>query len=97
MKTTYSNPEYLRKQILLQEQVLQVFPPAIPFKVEKGKKKGKKDSDSSTEKSKDHFKKIEVPLDKDNPDSDKTEWAMPTFDTGTPAICALLRRGKELI
>ena len=49
MKTHYNDPEYLRKALVLQQQVLNVYPSAIPFEIPKGNKKklGEKDDEET--------------------------------------------------
>ena len=42
MKTLYSNPDYVRKIVILRAKQLAMFPPAIPFEKLK-KKKDKKE------------------------------------------------------
>ena len=75
MKTHFNNPDYAKKQALLQQQMLAVSPPAIPFK-----RKAKKNN----EEVKDKFQSIEVPLDPEDKDSDTSEWKVAVFEAETP-------------
>jgi len=78
MKTTFSNPDYLKKAVLLHQQVLQVNPPAILFDK---KKKAKEDGESKRDDS-DHYKKIPVPIDPTKPEGQTAEWKVRIFEHG---------------
>ena len=77
MKTHFSNPEVARHRAMLHEQELNLLPPAIPLIKSKSQKEPKGDGDSSHK-----YMKVEVPLDKNMPDDKKTEWKIPTFESG---------------
>ena len=78
MKMTYSNPDYLKKVVLLYQQVLQVNPPAILFDK---KKKAKEDGKSKCNDS-NLYKKIPIPINLTRPDDQTTEWKVHIFENG---------------
>ena len=73
MKTHFNDPDYGKKVTLLQQQSLNVFPPSIPYVRTK-----KKSSDESVY-SKDSYLKVYVPIDKNEPEGQSTEWKMATL------------------
>ena len=72
MKTSHSNPEYIKKVAQMQIQAMQVNPPAIPFRREK-----KKDEEEEVE-----FKKLKIKTDPTDEDSDELEIKATVFDEG---------------
>ena len=72
MKTSHSNPEYIKKVAQMQIQAMQVNPPAIPFRRAK-----KKDEEEEVE-----FKKLKIKTDPTDEDSDELEIKATVFDEG---------------
>ena len=77
MRTHFSNPEYAKKVALLQTQQLSVFPPAIPY--EKPKEK-----ENSYKGEKEDYKSFEVKLNPADEDSEKVEYHLRMYESGTP-------------
>ena len=78
MKTNFADTDYARKVAMMQQQSLNVFPPAILYT------KAKPKLDSKTDIVKDQYQKIKVPIDHLVPDGQSTEWKVPLFENGTP-------------
>ena len=78
MKTNFADPDYARKVAMMQQQSLNVFPPAILYTKVKPK------LDSKTDIVKDQYQKIKVPIDHQDPNGQRTEWKVPLFENGTP-------------
>ena len=76
MKTAFSDVEYAKKVAALQQQALNVNPPAIPFK----RKKSKRDDDDDD--SKDRVKTVKIRLDPEDEDSDQLEVKIKVFEDG---------------
>jgi hypothetical protein len=72
MKTTYSNPDYVKRVAAMQVQAMQVNPPAIPFRHEK-----KKEDDDEVD-----TKKLKIKTDPDDEDSDEREIRATVFVEG---------------
>jgi hypothetical protein len=73
MKTSHSNPEYIKRVAAMQMQAMQVNPPAIPFR-----RRRKKDEDDEVrdEEAQDQDR---IPPDED---SDEIEIRATVFDEG---------------
>lgn len=71
MKTSHSNPEYIKRVAAMQIQAMQVNPPSIPFRREKRKE----DDEGET-------KKLKIKTDPTDEDSDEIEIRATVFDEG---------------
>ncbi len=71
MKTSHSNPEYIKRVAAMQMQAMQVNPPAIPFRREKRKE----DDEGET-------KKLKIKTDPTDEDSDEIEIRATVLDEG---------------
>ena len=76
IKIHFNNNNYAKKVAILRLQTLHVYPPPIPFVVLE--KKSTKTDNNDKEKS--NYKKINMPLDYTNTDTESIERKVPVFE-----------------